>query len=245
MTPLLSLTLFVSIVVCGITGSLGTHYPSVYYLKVRCGQTILVHGDVRLMLASTRYLPKDTTCSIGFEKTSGKEITATFLAYHITPAYARETGACPIESIQLEDANGIARLVSSTGEYCSKERPTANFFLGTSGQLSFTTGLYDNILTANVDLLISELSLKSSFVNSTCPSTDFDCGNGYCVSSELTCNGFDDCGNNGDEADCTSTLSLIAIAGIVGGLAFLVFVIVVLCIVIRRNKRRSSYTQHK
>ena len=38
-----------------------------------------------------------------------------------------------------------------------------------------------------------------------CYEYEFDCGNGECIETDWRCDGEDDCGNNADEATCTST----------------------------------------
>jgi hypothetical protein len=198
MSPFSSITVLTVLVVIGIRSSLGTHYPSIYYVYGNCDQTIEVRGDVRIQLASTAYLPSGIYCALAFQISTGHDLTAKFLSYNMSSNYTSETGNCPYESIQLYDVYQQPQL-SRDGDYCSSQKPNATYYIGASGKLRFATGFPSNIQTAVVDILISEITLKKDFTNSTCPSSLFDCGNGHCISKDITCNGFDDCGNNVDE----------------------------------------------
>lgn len=76
----------------------------------------------------------------------------------------------------------------------------------------------------------------------SCSHDEFKCSNGYCILSNMKCDGFNNCGDDSDEKHCAGTgLSIAAIVGIaVGGAAGLALLICLVVFVCYKRKRGYS-----
>ncbi|XP_046333614.2 suppressor of tumorigenicity 14 protein-like [Haliotis rufescens] len=106
-----------------------------------------------------------------------------------------------------------------------------------TGSMSFRFKTDYVTQTGQFDILVT------AFSSSPCSSRRFQCDNDHCVSNDLKCNGFDDCGDNSDEnSGCDSILGTGAIAGIAVGAIVFIVIVVVLSIVGRVYRRRHCVT---
>ncbi|BFZ08519.1 hypothetical protein BsWGS_11558 [Bradybaena similaris] len=232
-----ALTLHVA--ACLFTITHGTFYPSLISLSDRCNQTYRVWRDVRIRLASKVFLPSNTTCTLTFLPDVDTRLIARFRSYYMSPKYTNEYDDCQNESIQLYDSHGDPKLSDSVGRgYCKMGKPSSLFDLGASGQFQYTTFQGTDILAADLEILVTAVRDKQG---SKCTSDYFDCYlNNYCVSNAVTCNGFDDCGNNRDETHGCK-LSGWAIAAIVLA-AFVFFCCVAVTVLyVKRRRLRHRY----
>ncbi|BFZ08522.1 hypothetical protein BsWGS_11561 [Bradybaena similaris] len=234
----ISTALFASIVTCVVTVTSATNYPTVKYVDLNCGKTIYVLSDVRIKLSTSSYLTPGKQCSVKLVPLLGTNVVVSFLAYSINYNYANEYGNCAVESIQMTDGSGTN--VLGFPNYCSSKQPSGQFNLKTQGTFGFTVQQNQQPQTPVVELLVSEVVPKKG----SCPSGYFDCQNNICVTSDVICNGYDDCGNDRDETYGCG-LAVGVIVGIVVGACAFVFVLVVLSLVFRRYRQRSVYVQYR
>ncbi|XP_002730804.1 cubilin-like [Saccoglossus kowalevskii] len=68
---------------------------------------------------------------------------------------------------------------------------------------------------------------------------DFLCSNYRCISDSLRCNNYDNCGDNSDEDNCSTSYLVIAIAG-GGGVLLIGIIIIVTCLLCCRSSRHAS-----
>ncbi|XP_033732273.1 uncharacterized protein LOC117321797 isoform X2 [Pecten maximus] len=107
---------------------------------------------------------------------------------------------------------GLNRLgVSNSDTYTAKwNDDTASLYEGlwntrnplvSSGRCSYSTKKGNEF----VDNL-GKCDQKMAFVceRMSCPTNNFHCANGACINNQWMCDGVDDCGDNSDEADCSS-----------------------------------------
>lgn len=234
------------ILVCLLSTALAKFYPYTYYLDQFCGTTIFVDKEVRVKLSQTNYLYPNKQCGMTFRPSSGSRLVATFLNYSMPSDYINTEGVCNYESIQLTQESS---LYFGYRGYCGSYKPTGQYDVHSYTTFSFQ--VWQNLMyvtPAIVDLLITEVFDK--YDQNTCPYKTFDCQrSGICIDELLTCNGYDDCGNNLDETvgcrdgNLDVTPYLGAIIGGSAGLIVLVIVITVTVIVCRRRGGKSAYFQ--
>ncbi|XP_059150786.1 uncharacterized protein LOC131937406 [Physella acuta] len=240
MTPTFARTvLLTTLTACILCVGQATRYPLSYTLDAYCGTTIRVSGDVLIRLSYSTYLPADRTCSITLLPSSGDGLVASVDTYSLNYLYS--TSQCLYEAIQLGSAD-VPQIWGPYG-YCKSYRPTAKYSLGRYGTYSYKTGKYSFIETGDIKLLVTETFSRNA--TGYCASGQFDCERqNICISRSLTCNGYDDCGNDLDETDGCSLPP-----GIIGGIAAGIFVFIVLVIVIsffiRRQRYRAVYVQYQ
>ncbi|CAL1533354.1 unnamed protein product [Lymnaea stagnalis] len=170
-----------------------TLYPTVLHLDQLCGKTVTVNGDVRLAISEKTYLPSNTFCALTLKPDKGTALVANFRKFSIDPKYRNSIDECQVEAVQLTWPGGD--YFGDRG-YCGSGRPGDQYMLGNLGTLSYTTWNGIHILTADVDLLVSEIFYKTD----VCPKGTFDCGiDSLCIDEDLTCNGYKDCGNGSYE----------------------------------------------
>ena len=83
------------------------------------------------------------------------------------------------------------------------------------------------------------------FVGS-CAHDEFKCVNGKCIQNNMLCDGFNNCGDDSDENNCSKmALSMTAIIGIaVGGvILFIIIIVLVVCVCCKCGacKSKSHY----
>ncbi|XP_067651119.1 uncharacterized protein [Haliotis asinina] len=172
-------------------------YPSTESMDFNCGSTIYVYESVILKLKSYSW-PTEDTCSV--------TLTASNI-YH-TNAYL---------SVKFL---GISLADSLLGD-CSLSRvdvmdPSGTFLSSRSGVCGYTTP-FDQPWTSNGDSVVVRLKrlqsgstgsfriLVSQFAYGICDEYgEFDCDNGRCVDSLVTCDGYDDCTDDSDETSACS-----------------------------------------
>ncbi|CAL1533356.1 unnamed protein product [Lymnaea stagnalis] len=243
--PSSSRTINLLILVCFLTTAAAKFYPFTYYLDQYCGTTIYVSQEIRVRLSQQTYLYPNKECGMTFRPSAGNKLVATFLNYSMPSDYVDASGICNYESIQLTQESA---LYFGYRGYCGWTKPNGQYDLHDYTTFSFQVWQNMYVNTAQVDLLITEVFNKD--YQNSCPYNTFDCQrSGICIDQDLTCNGYDDCGNNLDETLGCRTPSLDvkpylgAIIGGSAGLVVLVVVIVVTVVVCRRRGGKSAYIQ--
>uniref|UniRef100_A0A2C9L008 CUB domain-containing protein n=1 Tax=Biomphalaria glabrata TaxID=6526 RepID=A0A2C9L008_BIOGL len=192
------------------------------YLSSECGDEVKVNGDVLIKLNSW-FQPN---CKVTLVPRSGDRLIARFTYYHfngfrnIIGLIANE---CTFESIQLSTSDSHYYFDEDDG-FCGAYKPSGLYDLGQKGYFSYNS---KNGLTSSMkaDLLVTEVFDKR---NNTCASGQFDCDkNNYCISDDVTCNGYDNCGNDRDEVKGCGLTTPIIIGIVVGCICFVVLIIVI------------------
>ncbi|BFZ08521.1 hypothetical protein BsWGS_11560 [Bradybaena similaris] len=229
MAQFCSWALALHVAACLVTITHGTFYPNLISLSDKCQQRYRVWGDVRIRLTANLLLPTNTTCTLKLQPDIDTRLIARFRSYYMSPDYTSEQDRCRYESIQLYDSLGHPQLDGGDGGYCRTEKPTNLIDLGASGQFRYTTSRAKNILAADLEIVVTAVTDKQG---ENCPSDYFDCHfNNYCVSNAVTCNGFDDCGNNRDETTACPLSPWIILVAVLGGIfVFGCIVVFVICL---------------
>uniref|UniRef100_A0A2C9KWQ8 CUB domain-containing protein n=2 Tax=Biomphalaria glabrata TaxID=6526 RepID=A0A2C9KWQ8_BIOGL len=218
-----------------------TKFPMTIYADELCYHGVfLVDGDVIIMVSKNPTLPANTRCSIQMQAGTAKSLVASIRSYHMDSSYTHSMD-CQYESIQLETANNT-KMLGPLG-YCKSEKPAGQYILGETGYFSYVAGPYSPLSTPFVELLVSEVYIKND--SQGCSNGFFNCDRqNICVDNQLTCNGYNDCGNDRDE-DINCKLTAGVIAGIVvGGVIFILIIVILGALHYRHRKMRLGYIQH-
>ncbi|XP_033755012.1 neuropilin and tolloid-like protein 2 [Pecten maximus] len=96
-----------------------------------------------------------------------------------------------------------------------------------------------NLATSSVSSSCTYDIIVTSYTTGSC-SFGFRCDNGRCIDSSLSCNGYNNCGDNSDEVLCSSTIVLgagIIVAIVLGGLFVVVCLPIIVVVSILRRRR--------
>ncbi|KAM7300241.1 hypothetical protein ISCGN_020805 [Ixodes scapularis] len=141
-------------------------------------------GSAVLVLShqSARY-KSGLTCNIMVNTTSGYRVLVVF-----------EKLLFPGTSKNCTDTLLLTAVSESTGPFCTV--PTKSLTsVSNSVSLTWTTGGGDNANTSHG----FEAIVTAFREGSRCTSTEFKCNNNRCVSDNLACDGYDNCGDGSDE----------------------------------------------
>ncbi|XP_059150787.1 uncharacterized protein LOC131937407 [Physella acuta] len=212
----------------------GTSYPKLYTLDNSCGSSILVEGEARIVLTNDSHLHTQV-CAVSLWPSHGSRLIASVSSYHLSHAYT--TPSCLHTSIQLGSQHD-PQLWGPFG-YCKHDGPSGKYSLGTRGAFSYKTDPSEDIVVGDIELLVTEVFERDQ--TGHCQSHQFDCQrDSICIDESLTCNGFDDCGNERDEQlSCNKSLAFIG--GIVVAAVVGVVLVVVLVLVICRQRLKNRY----
>ncbi|KAH9510045.1 hypothetical protein Btru_043369 [Bulinus truncatus] len=208
---------------CVLSMVSGQSYPANYDLLQYCGATIYVSNDVRVSISSLNILIANQVCTITFRPLSGDRLVASFLKYNLSSySYYDDYGNCLDESIQLT-GNGSNKF--GLHGYCGQNIPMGQYGL-------------DQVATISKVQSLSEVRLSQ--MASTC------------IDKQLTCNGYDDCGNNLDEKQgchypdphIDVDVNIAAIVGGSVGLIVLISAIVITVVVCRGRRGKADYIQY-
>ncbi|XP_046333609.2 membrane frizzled-related protein-like [Haliotis rufescens] len=206
--------------------------PHIYYMDVQCGSRKGFTKDVRLQLTYSPNTPliHKSPCYMMMETdTEGDQLLVRIRNLHTSPSIN-----CSKNSLKIIAPDEHTVLNGEYGD-CGSTPPTRSY-LTNGSSVSFVFSTDDTTQNGQFDILITSFNISD---NGVCSSDRFLCDNSRCVSSDVTCNGFNDCGDNSDELDGCG-LSAAAIAGLAVG-SFIGFVICFL--VITSRVRRKGFNR--
>ncbi|XP_046550350.1 neuropilin and tolloid-like protein 2 isoform X3 [Haliotis rubra] len=228
MASLCQCVMFVSLCLFHVNG----FTPRVYYMDQQCTTSLTVSKDLRLKL--TKYtntkLDMGMNCFLMLDaKVPGDRLMITVRSFH-----TKSSPFCTKNSLQIDDEN-VNPLNGDSGD-CGVV--TDKVYTAPTGSVSFRfktdfitqTGQFDILLTA--------------FSDSPCEYGRFKCNNDHCVSPDLKCNGYNDCGDNSDENTDCGSLGTGPIAGIAVGAIVFIVIVVVLVLVVRHRRRHCVTDTH-
>ncbi|KAH9510043.1 hypothetical protein Btru_043366 [Bulinus truncatus] len=215
----LSLSLFLFAMVALFSSSSSVKIKS---LQSICDEEITVNGDVLITLIPWF----QSSCSVTLVPKNGDRLVARFTSYHFNSVRSLVgyiSGRCTYESVQL--ASDTHPIFDRNEGYCDTFRPLDQYDLGRKGVFEYKSRDYVFSSSMRADLLVSEVYDKQG---GECAKGQFDCDRkDYCISDDLTCNSYDDCGNDRDEIKgCGLTIPII-VGIVIGCICFVILVIVI------------------
>ncbi|XP_071087801.1 uncharacterized protein [Haliotis cracherodii] len=212
-----------------------TYTPTTYYFDQECGTTIDFTKDMLLEFTDNG-TETDSTEMFCTVVVMTKELTQRLL---ITPLSINLTASDLCNETSLIILNSDAQPLNEPPRICGEHlsRPTLN----TSGVYSWWEYHKDEGVTepGGFKFLISSFRLAK---DGSCGHHEYHCSNDNCVSRDVICNNYDDCGDNSDETTaCRPSILEILIISI-GGILCLVTVGCII-VVIRKRRAQRLYTQ--
>ncbi|XP_067651241.1 low-density lipoprotein receptor-related protein 3-like [Haliotis asinina] len=203
------------------------HSPHIYYMHDECGSSTTVTNDVRVQLTSNTRLLLNWNCSTTLEAdTEGDQLLVQIRNLNTSPSVN-----CSENRLNIIGTDGHTELNGEHGDCGST--PSTRSFVTDGNSVTFVFSTDGTTQNGQFDILVTSFSLS---INGTCSNDRFLCDNNRCVSWDVTCNGFNDCGDNSDELDSCG-LGVAAISGLAVG-SLICFVIVFLVIVAKVRRKR-------
>ncbi|ESO85315.1 hypothetical protein LOTGIDRAFT_235814, partial [Lottia gigantea] len=208
------------------------YIPSVYYLNEKCNTQIQFSNDVRIKL--TRYSYTNLRRSLNCQITISTRDVSDKLLLRFRSLDTRTSFGCTTNKLSIYDTNGN---ILSGGGICGGIRPSKVYeTTGSSLKLLFNTDSFTR-QTGNFDVLIT--SFNNGNRNGSCFAGDYRCENKRCIYNGLTCDGYNNCGDDSDEIDGCGLSKGVFIGIGIGGFVFLVLIILgIIC------GRRRYYHHH-
>ncbi|KAL8596815.1 hypothetical protein ACOMHN_027144 [Nucella lapillus] len=202
------------------------------YIEDHCTRIYLFSKDFVLAYSHSLFtIPAYYTCSMTIQNQDRfRQAQIRVLSLDTKPTKSCTTGAVVIAepSRYLTPRDGI----------CGSTPTLTKSYRTTGSQVTVTLTNRGSVnIKGNFRLLVTSVYNAS---NRTCHGDDFLCHNGLCVSGNLLCNGYNDCGDNSDEEE-GCTLVAGAIAGIIIAVAFGIFIISVIVFIFERRRRRHTH----
>ncbi|XP_046550345.1 low-density lipoprotein receptor-related protein 12-like [Haliotis rubra] len=224
MTSLGQCLLFLSLCLISVNG----YYPSVYYMDEKCSRTVSFSKDMRLKLTlfSNTHLNYNWQCSTTIRTTTPGDR----LLVNIRSMNTRSSIGCTRNSLKIMDGSTVINGVNGDCGYAPLTTYTS-----TTNSLTFKFTTDGSFQTGQFDILVT--SFKNALLG-VCTANRFMCDNDRCISNTLTCNGYNDCGDDTDEDYNCSTFTTGSIAGIAVGAIVFIIILVSLSIGARIYRRR-------
>ncbi|XP_067651452.1 uncharacterized protein [Haliotis asinina] len=211
-----------------------TYTPSTFYFDQECDKVISFTKDMLLEFTenTTQADWSEMSCNV---VVMTNDTTKRLL---ITPIYLNVTSSYLCNETSLNILNSDAQPLNNPPGICGKHlsRPTLN----TSGEYSWWEYHKDEGVTdpGGFKFLVSAFRLaKDGF----CDHHEYHCSNDNCVSSDVICNNYNDCGDNSDETvACRPSIFEILIICF-GGILCLVTVAGIIVVIRRRMRGRAQY----
>lgn len=231
----LRLVVGIAVFVIHVTGTTG-NTPSYYYLDEHCSTSQSVTFTKNALVDWDRYNSyiRQGSCPVFFQSQAGR-LNLVQARFRYLDISLWGNGNCSVVGLALKEGN---KNLTPVGGVCGTVRPTTLYRTSSSNKLLVQLTNKGTIIPGDFELLLTAFYWPKN--NTACQRDDFKCNNGICISGDITCNGYDDCGDNSDEEEGCSLAAGI-IAGIVISVIVFVFCLVVVGLCVRR--RRMSYTR--
>ncbi|XP_046550347.1 neuropilin and tolloid-like protein 2 [Haliotis rubra] len=221
--------LIITVLILCVVSTYG-YTPATYYMDEECSFRITSTKDARLRLTyhSNTHLFRNWQCTTSFRTTVIGDRLQVRLRTIDTPS----TFNCRQNSLQILDSDQQTSLNGRFGDCGTVVHTRTYQTSGSSVTFKFKTD--SSFQYGQFDILITSFNTAD---NGTCAASRFICDNDLCISKTLTCNGYNDCGDDSDEIyDCR--LSGGAIAGIAIGVVFFLVICTFFAVVGRARRRR-------
>ncbi|XP_069111928.1 neuropilin and tolloid-like protein 1 isoform X2 [Argopecten irradians] len=133
-----------------------------------------------------------------------------------------------------ENRNRKIQDMCGSSEYSLPRRS----FTSSQNAMVFTLSTSSVSTSCTYDIIVTSYSTGSC-------SFGFECNNGRCIDSSLSCNGYNNCGDNSDETLCSNAVVLgagIIVAIVLGG-CFVVICLPIIIVVSILRRRRAYYAR--
>ncbi|XP_046556956.1 uncharacterized protein LOC124266197 [Haliotis rubra] len=172
-------------------------YPSTDNINFYCDSTITVFDSVILKLKSYSW-PNDDTCSVTLTASNFYHTNAYLSVQFLDIALPDGlSGDCPRSRVDVKDSYGT--FLSSQSGVCGYTTPFDQPWTSTGDSVVVRLKRLQSGQTGSFRILVSQ------FANGVCDEYgEYECDNGRCVDSSVTCDGYDDCTDDSDETSgCT------------------------------------------
>lgn len=201
--------------------------PTQEYMNRLCSKKLIRNNRDAIIMSpwDTRYPPLYTTCTVAVEEREfpSSRFVVTFKSMALSGQIG---GVCLPSRLDLFNGESTTDRISDPNGLCGS----------TTSRQSYETRT--NIVTFRYETFNLQPgqpqyfeAVITPFHTGTCRSDEFKCGNGNCVTNNMLCDSYNNCGDDSDEKNCAKViLTVAAIVGIVIGCVVVVGIIVTIVI---------------
>lgn len=205
------------------------------YMDQMCGETLDLdlYETVRLKLTAQAVYKPNMLCHLTIKTNSFYQIMFYFKSFALE-------SMCYNDWLELHDGkySASAFISGMTPHQCGTyKRTTVRNTSGKYLHLRFESD--GTIQNSGFDMVLTK------YHNGICYTDEYACSNGHCIANNISCNGFNPCG---DYSDCGnnvisgSSSRVFNVGGIIGGVisavTALVIIVIVAVVVVKRQNRR-------
>ncbi|XP_060082338.1 neuropilin and tolloid-like protein 2 [Ylistrum balloti] len=197
------------------------------YMDDNCVSTVVTYVDTAARIKASRYskLNRNLNCTLTVRAKPEDQLVAVVRSMD---------SLCNYVTVSVYDGENRNRKIQDMCGLSAYNLPKKTF-TSTRNALTFNLMTASTISSSAYDIIVT------SYSRGTC-TFGFQCDNSRCIDSSLSCNGYNNCGDNSDEYLCSSTIVLGAgvIVAIVLGGCFVVICLPII-IVVSIFRRRRTY----